>query len=64
MAGIAKENRIYTLCNEGIGDEFHTLFICKNADVSALGSTSIPNYYVINPSKNKFTGLMSIFYDR
>lgn len=59
-AGIARENRICTLCNEGIGDEFHILFTCKNADVSALRSKFIPNYYVMNPSKKKFTGLLSI----
>lgn len=33
---------ICTLYNEGIWDEFHILFICKNADVSVLRS---PHYY-------------------
>lgn len=34
MGGASARDRICTLYNEGIGDEFHELFACKNADIS------------------------------
>ena len=56
---IPKENRICTFCNDGIGDEFHYLFVCKNYDINALRNKYVPTYYSSNPTKIKLKGLLS-----
>lgn len=59
-AGISREQRLCTLCGNGVGDEYHLLFTCVHPVVSELRSKFIPNYYKTNPNMNKFGGLLSI----
>lgn len=48
--GINREDRICSLCDSGIGDEFHYLFICKNIEVTGIREKFIPKYYYENPN--------------
>ena len=57
---IPREDRKCTLCNDGIGDEFHLLFICKHGSIAALRNKLIPSYYTNHPSLIKFERLLSI----
>ena len=57
---ISREQRLCTLCGNGVGDEYHLLFTCVHPVVSELRSKFIPNYYKTNPNMNKFGGLLSI----
>lgn len=59
-AGISREQRLCTLCGNGVGDEYHLLFTCVHPVVSELSSKFIPNYHKTNPNMNKFGGLLSI----
>ena len=59
-AGIRREQRLCTLCGNGVGDEYHLLFTCMHPVVSELRSKFIPNYYKTNPNMNTFGGLFSI----
>jgi hypothetical protein len=54
------EDRKCNFCGNGIGDEFHILFICENEIVVILRNKYIPNYYRIHPSYFKLVGLLSI----
>ena len=56
---IPREDRICTLCNENIGDEYHILFVCKNNAIVQLRNKYLPEYYVVNPNRFKFEGLLS-----
>lgn len=50
---IPKEERLCVLCTENtVGDEFHYLFLCKNAKVVEFRNKFIPSYYIKNPSTN------------
>ena len=44
-ANIPRQDRICTLCNENIGDEFHILFRCKNQNIITLREKKLPIYY-------------------
>ena len=59
-SNIPKENRICTFCYEHIGDEFHTLFTCKNQDISLLRRKFIPRYYWDPARTHKMIGLFSL----
>lgn len=52
--GLQRNDRICTLCNMGIGDEFHYLFLCNNTNVKQLRSKFIPSYYQKNKAKLKW----------
>ena len=57
---IPREDRTCNFCGNGIGDEFHILFLCENEIVVILRNKYIPNYYRIHPSYFKLVGLHSI----
>ena len=57
---IPREERIYHLCKETIGDEYHFLFVCKNENIITLRNKYLPNYYRVYPNHAKFEGLLSI----
>ena len=57
---IPREDRKCIFCGNGIGDEFHILFLCENEIVVILRNKYIPNYYRIHPSYFKLVGLLSI----
>lgn len=59
-AGISREQRLCTLCGNGVGDEYHLLFTCVHPVVSELSSKFIPNFHKTNPNMNKFGALLSI----
>ena len=57
---IPREDRKCIFCGNGIGDEFHILFLCENEIVVILKNKYIPNYYRIHPSNIIGVGLLSI----
>ena len=57
---IPKENRICKLCYDGIGDEFHYLFLCKDYNVELLRKKYVPLYFSKCPTKFKMKGLLSL----
>ena len=57
---IVREKRICTLCNRGIGDEFHYLFLCGNKDIASMRDKYIPEYYVKYSSERKLKGMLSL----
>ena len=57
---IPREDRKCKFCGNGIGDEFHILFLCENEIVVILRNKYIPNYYRIHPSYFRLVGLLSI----
>ena len=57
---ISSEDRICHLCRDGVGDEYHYLFPCKNEAVFELRKTYIPRYYHLNPAINKMDGMLSL----
>ena len=59
-AGIPREQRLCTLCGNGVGDEYHLSFTCVHPVASELRSKFIANYYKTNPNMNTFGGLLSI----
>ena len=56
---IPREERTCNLCTNGIGDEFHIMFICKNENIVLLRNKYLPMYYTAHPSIIKFEGLLS-----
>ena len=46
------------LCKTGLGDEYHYISLCNNADVVKIRNAYIPNYYRINPNINKLYGML------
>ena len=57
---IARNDRMFTLCRENIGDEIHYLFICKHELIAALRSNFIAKYYTTNPTIHKIKRLLSL----
>ena len=57
---ISGQNRICTLCNYEIGDEFHYLFNCKDTEISNCRKTLIPKYFCQNPNTVKFDALFNL----
>ena len=57
-SGVPMHQRICHLCENGIGNEFHYLFICPNQGVKALRDKYIPQYYTSNPSEYKLINLL------
>jgi len=56
---VPREDRLCTICNDrALGNEFHYLFTCKNAEIVRLRNVYIPGYYRTNPTENKFKGLL------
>ena len=48
------------LCYSGVmGDEYHFLFECQNADLLELRRRLIPTHYRINPNTYKFRALLN-----
>jgi recombinational DNA repair protein RecR len=56
----SSEDRICHLCRDGVGDEYHYLFLCKNEAVVELRQQYIPRYYHLNPTINKMGGMLSL----
>lgn len=54
-----RHERICPLCRNGIGDEYHYLFICDNESIVQLRQTYIPRYYYVNPSVYKMKGMLT-----
>jgi hypothetical protein len=52
--------RICHLCRDGVGDEYHYLFLCKNEAVFELRQKYIPRYYHLNPNITKMGGMLSL----
>jgi hypothetical protein len=59
---ISREDTICHLCRDGVGDEYHYLFLCKNEAVFYLRQTYIPRYYHLTPNTciNKMGGMLSL----
>ena len=55
---IPRHDRRCSLCKNGIGDEFHVLFVCTNPDIVALRDKYVPSYYVRNPCIKKMKDLL------
>ena len=56
---IPVEERLCHKCHEGIGDEFHYLFVCKSPELVNGREKMIPRYYTNFPCKQKLIGLLS-----
>ena len=56
---IPKENRICHLCNVGIGDEYHYLFLCSHPYITDIRQKFIPQYYTRYPCMEKLKMLLS-----
>ena len=61
---IPKTERKCTLCDEGIGDEYHYLFMCNNDYVSDLRKKYIPKYYITYPSLLKMQNMFSLCHSK
>ena len=61
---IPREDRKCRFCGNGIGDEFHILFLCKNEIVVILRNKYIPTYYRIHPSSIALVGLLSFIQNK
>jgi hypothetical protein len=48
------------LCRDGVGDEYHYLFLRKNEAVFELRQKYIPRYYHLNRNINKMGGMLSL----
>lgn len=56
---INREDRICSKCNANVvGDEYHVLFTCQNADIVRLRNKFIPSYYINRPTHFKYVILM------
>jgi hypothetical protein len=53
--GVPKHERICILCGNGIGDEFHYLFICEKQEIKNIGERFIPIYYTKYPTELKLS---------
>ena len=56
--GIPKNERICHFCRNGVGDEYHILFICENQEIKNIREKYLPQYYTVNPREYKLKGLM------
>ena len=56
--GVPRNERTCNLCNNGIGDEFHYLFLCQKQEIKFLREKYIPSYFTINPREYKLTNLL------
>ena len=52
--------RICTVCNSAVGDEYHFLLVCPN--LLTLRKTHLPPYFSKNPTPTKFIYLMNCTY--
>ena len=52
--GVPKNERICNLCENGIGDEFHYLFICEKQEIKSIREKFIPTYYTKYPNELNF----------
>ena len=53
--GISREERICNKCEAGVvGDEFHVLFQCQNAEIARLRNQYIPDYYKNRSNEFKY----------
>lgn len=59
-SGVPREKRICHLCKNGLGDEFHYLFLCSFNAIEKLRALYIPSYYSNNPREYKLKGLLSL----
>ena len=57
-SNVPRPERICTLCNTHIGDEFHVLFTCPNATIVELRNMFLPDYYKKYPNINKMSRLL------
>lgn len=55
---VPKEERICHLCGNGLGDEFHYLFVCENEDLKKFRKKYIPSYYTVTPRDYKLKRLL------
>jgi hypothetical protein len=53
--GVPKHERICNLCGNGIGDEFHYLFICEKQEIKTIREKFIPIYYTKYPTELKLS---------
>ena len=53
--GVPKHERICNLCGNGIGYEFHYLFICEKQEIKIIREKFIPIYYTKYPTELKFS---------
>ena len=53
--GVPKHERICYLCGNGIGDEFHYLFICEKQEIKTIREKFIPIYYTKYPPELKLS---------
>ena len=51
--GVPKHERICNLCGNGIGYEFHYLFICEKQEIKTIREKFIPIYYTKYPTERK-----------
>lgn len=57
--GVTREERMCTLCNDNvIGDEFHVLLKCSNAELVRWRDMYIPSFYTHRPTIFKFAELL------
>ena len=54
---IERSNRLCTICNSDIGDEYHYIMTCKHLD--SLRKQYIPEKFIIRPNTLKFFNLFS-----
>jgi hypothetical protein len=57
---ISREHRICHLFSDGVGDEYHYLFLCTNEAVFEIKTKILPKYYHLNPYINKMGGILSL----
>lgn len=56
---VERHQRICQICEgNNLGDEYHYLVECNNAEISELRNTYLPKFYCHRPSMFKFTQLM------
>ena len=48
------------LCRDGVGDEYHYLFLCKNEALFKVRQQYIAKYYHLTPNINKMGGMLSL----
>ena len=56
--GTLKTQRLCHLCGNGVGDEFHYLFVCQKEEIMNIRGKYIPKYYTVNPTEYKLQGLL------
>ena len=56
--GVSKHERICYLCGNGIGDEFHYLFIYEKQEIKTIREKFIPIYYMNYPTELKLSRML------